>query len=211
MTCSWPFTSWRWHSHCRTPSYNGKRPNNLKLALQNSLAMMRRRRVERNPVLSKTNKKDFMNRNKNHFLICFPMKYWDFWVKSKSVLPLVVTSEITIFIFTVSKNGLFMNSVLKVLLKGLKCSILVRTYGEDINVPRWNCWRHLLCWRNAFSARDVRRTMDYHWLRNFFCADFLRFIALNTIWPHFLGTKECFYPILCPLNTLNKTKLTQNG
>ena len=46
-------------------------------------------------------------------------------MKSKSILPLVVTSEITIFIFTVSVNGLFMNSGLKVLPKGLKCSILV--------------------------------------------------------------------------------------
>ena len=27
-------------------------------------------------------------------------------------------------------------------------------------------------------------------------ADFLRFIALNAIWPHFLGTKLLFYPIL---------------
>ena len=70
------------------------------------------------------------------FLICFPMKYWDFSVKSKPILPLLVTSEITIFIFTVSKNGLFMNSWLKVLPEGLKCSILVRNYGEDINVPR---------------------------------------------------------------------------
>ena len=33
--------------------------------------------------------------------------------------------EITIFIFTVSKNGLFMNAGLKVLPNGLKCSILV--------------------------------------------------------------------------------------
>ena len=41
----------------------------------------------------------------------------------KSILRLVVTSEITIFIFTVSKNGLFMNSGLKVLPKGLKCSM----------------------------------------------------------------------------------------
>ena len=64
------------------------------------------------------------------FLICFPMKYWDFSVKSKSILPLVVTSEITILIFTVSKNGLFMNSGLKVLPKGLKYSILVWNYGE---------------------------------------------------------------------------------
>ena len=62
------------------------------------------------------------------------MKYWDFSVKSKSILLLVVTSEITIFIFTVSKNGLFMNSGLKVLPKGLKCSILVWNYGEDVDV-----------------------------------------------------------------------------
>ena len=74
----------------------------------------------------------------------------------KSILPLLVTSEITIFIFTVSKNGLFMNSGLKVLLKRLKCSI--------------------------------------------------RFIALNDIWSNFPGTKLRFHPILCPLNTLNKTK-----
>ena len=40
-------------------------------------------------------------------------------MKSKSILPLVVTSEITIFIFTVSKNGLFMNSGLS-LAKRLK-------------------------------------------------------------------------------------------
>ena len=46
-------------------------------------------------------------------------------MNSKSILPLVVTSEITIFIFTISKNGFFMNSRLKVLPKGLKCSILV--------------------------------------------------------------------------------------
>ena len=46
-------------------------------------------------------------------------------MKSKSILPLVVTSEITIFIFTVSQNGLFMNSGLKALPKGLKCTILV--------------------------------------------------------------------------------------
>ena len=45
----------------------------------------------------------------------------------------------------------------------------------------------------------------------FFCADFLHFIALNAIWPHFLGTNCVFYPILCPLNTLSKIKLTRNG
>ena len=65
------------------------------------------------------------------------MKHQDFSVKLKSVLPLVVTSEM-IFISTVSKNGLLMNSGLKFLPKGLKCSILVWNYGENVNVPRWN-------------------------------------------------------------------------
>ena len=46
-------------------------------------------------------------------------------MKSKSIIPLVVTGQIMIFIFTVSENGLFMTSELKVLPKGLKCSILV--------------------------------------------------------------------------------------
>ena len=53
-----------------------------------------------------------------NFLICFPMKYWDSSVKS--ILPLVVTCEITIFIFTGSKNGHIMNSGLKSLAKRFK-------------------------------------------------------------------------------------------
>ena len=67
----------------------------------------------------KKNESNGVKRNNNKidvFLICFPMK---------SILSLVVTSEITIFIFTVSKNGLFMNSGLNVLPKCLQCSILV--------------------------------------------------------------------------------------
>ena len=39
------------------------------------------------------------------------------------------------------------------------------------------------------------RQADYDWLWHFLCVDFLRFIALNAIWPHFLGIKLCFYPI----------------
>ena len=30
----------------------------------------------------------------------------------------------------------------------------------------------------------------------FFCADLMRFIALNAIWPRFLGAKLSFHPIL---------------
>ena len=62
------------------------------------------------------------------------------------------------FFFTVSKNELFMNSGLKVLPKSLKCSILVWNYGEDVSVPQWSRWCHLLRWRKAFSACDVRQT-----------------------------------------------------
>ena len=47
--------------------------------------------------------------------------------------------------------------------------------------------------------------------RYFFCADFLRFIALNAIWANCLGAKLRYHQILYPLNTLNKTKLTRNG
>ena len=85
----------------------------------------------------------------------------------------------------------------------------IRNWVTGINVPRENWWRHLLRWRNAFSARDIMRIITDCGI--FFCADFLRFIALNAIWPHFLGTKQCSYPILCPLNTLSKTKLTRTG
>ena len=79
---------------------------------------------------------------------------------------------------------LFMNSGLKVLPKRLKCSILVWNYSEDVNVLRWNRWRHLLRWHNAFFC--TRRQADYHWLRDFLCTDFLHFIDLNAILPHFL-------------------------
>ena len=50
------------------------------------------------------------------FLICFPMKCTDFSVKINSEN----NSENTIFIFTVCKNGLFMNPWLKVLPKSFK-------------------------------------------------------------------------------------------
>ena len=47
--------------------------------------------------------------------------------------------------------------------------------------------------------------------RHFVCNDFLRYIALNAIWTHSLGAKLHFYPILYPLNMLNKTNLMWNG
>ena len=90
--------------------------------------------------------------SRKQFLICFLMKYRDFSVK--------INSERTIFIFTVCP-------------KGLKCSILVWNYGEDVNILRSNLWRHLLRWCNAFSARDVRWTTTD-------CSIFLdRFLAFH--------------------------------
>ena len=141
------------------------------------------------------------------FLIWFPMKYWDFPVKSKSILPLVVTREITIFIFTVSKNRTFYEFWVKSLGKGLKCTILVWNYSEDINVPRWNRWRHLLRWPNAFSARDIRRTIT----AAFSLRRCLALYCFKCYLASFSRYKTMFYQILCPLNTLNKTKLTRNG
>ena len=45
------------------------------------------------------------------------------------------------------------------------------------------------------------------WLTGiFFCADFLRFIALNTIWANFRGGKLHFHPLVYTLSMLNKTK-----
>ena len=53
---------------------------------------------------------------KNRFLICFPMNHRDFSVKINGEN----NSGITNFIFTVCKNGVFMNSQLKVLPKRFK-------------------------------------------------------------------------------------------
>ena len=50
------------------------------------------------------------------FLMCFPMNYRDFSVKINGES----NSEITIFIFTDCKNGVYMNSRLKVLPRRFK-------------------------------------------------------------------------------------------
>ena len=130
------------------------------------------------------------------------MKYRDFSVK--------INSESTIFIFTVckKKQAFYEFSKKSLAQKGLKCSILVWNYGEYVNVLRSNWWRHLLRWRNAFSSRDVRWTITD-------CSIFLdRFLAFHRF-KCYLGSFSryitvFFYPILYPLNTLIKTKLTRS-
>ena len=101
-------------------------------------------------------------------------------------------NENTIFIFTVCKNGLFINSRLKdvprTLMYGDRTADVI--YYADVTL-----------FLHATSAG----------LCSIFCGYFLRFIALNAIWPHVLGAKLRFHPILYPLNSLNKTNWTRNG
>ena len=52
----------------------------------------------------------------------------------------------------------------------------------------------------TYSADVTLFLHDCHWLRHFFYADFLRFIALNAIWARVLGAKLRFNTILYPLN-----------
>ena len=137
------------------------------------------------------------------------MKYRDFLVKSKLIISLVQTMKIRPLDFHclgLLFSLLFYEFSATVLPKRFKSSIRVWNYAEDVKVQRSNRWRHLLCWRNGFSARNVRRTVTDCGI--FFCADFLRFVALNAIWAHFLldGTLR-FHPILYPPNTLNNTKI----
>ena len=48
-------------------------------------------------------KKSFLQREKSLFLICFPMDYGDFSVKSKVIISLFQTVKLSLSIFTVCK------------------------------------------------------------------------------------------------------------
>ena len=83
----------------------------------------------------------------------------------------------------------FINSRLKVLPKMFKCTILVWNYGDDVNVPQSNRWRHLLCGCNAFSAQltaasFLRRFLAFYcfkwYLDSFNCV----FYHYYTPWTH---------------------------
>ena len=52
----------------------------------------------------------FLDRNQ-HFLICFPMNYRDFSVKSKEVFSLFQTVKLRLSIFTVSKFVLHVSPI----------------------------------------------------------------------------------------------------
>ena len=105
----------------------------------------------------------------------FSMNDRDFSVKSKPIHNFIVlNNENTTLFGTTFFSSILLIRGLKVLPKRFKCNMLVWNYGDGVNVPLSNCWL-TLCWRNAFSARDVRLSLT----TVFFCADFLRFIALN--------------------------------
>ena len=80
-----------------------------------------------------------------------------------------------------------MKSRLNVLPKMFKCSIRVWNNGDDFNIPRSNRWRHLLCWRNAFSASDLGRTV--------------------TDFGIFLGRFFAFYCVKCHLGSFSRCKI----
>ena len=75
--------------------------------------------------------------NRNRLFLCFKKWNYNFWI-------------FTVLVFFVLLY--FMNSLLKVLPKRFKCSILVWNYGDDVNILWSNRWHLLLCWRNIFSA-----------------------------------------------------------
>ena len=141
-------------------------------------------------------------------LVCYPMKYWDF--SMISISPLVATSEDIIFIFTVCKKRIFYEFSAKLLAQKVENVVYLSEITE-----------RTLPFRDR--AADVTYCIDVMLFLHmtsgelsltavfFFWVDFLRFIALNAIWPHFRGAKLHFWTILYPLNTLNKIKLTQTG
>ena len=102
------------------------------------------------------------------------------------------SDDIFFFIFNVCKNGIFMNSGLEVLPKGLRCSIL-----SKITV-------RMLTFRDRTA--DVIYYADVTlFLRAFSLRRFLAFYCFKYYLASFSRYKTAFYPILFRLNTPNKT------
>ena len=105
---------------------------------------------------------------------------------------MITCDNITFVVFTVCENGILIHSGLKVLPKGLRCSILPKIKAKMLTIRDGTAYVTYCIDQTLFCTG---RQADYHWLWHFLCVDFLRFIALNAIWPHFLGIKLRFYPI----------------
>ena len=120
------------------------------------------------------------------------------------VITFITSDDITFVIFTVCENRFFMNSGFKVLPKGLWCSILSKIMARmlmfrDRTTDVTYCANVMLFLHAKSGRKSLTAAFSLHW-----------FLAY-AVWPHFLGKKPHFYPILCCLNMLNKTKLTRNG
>ena len=83
-----------------------------------------------------------------------------------------------------------MNSGLKVLPKGLRCSFLSKIMARMLKFR--NRTADVTFCADVIFFFCTRHQVDYHRLRHFLCADFLRLVALNAIWSHFLGTNCVF-------------------
>ena len=72
---------------------------------------------------------------------------------------IITCDDITFVIFTVCKNGIFMNSGLKVLPKGLRYSILSKITARMLTLRDRTADVTYCADVTLFSARDVRRTI----------------------------------------------------
>ena len=106
--------------------------------------------------------------DKGHFLMLFKYQIQGFLDEIETGNFTISNNEITTFGFSRCWTTSFLqiefliNSMSKSSLKGLwHSNVTCLKFCEDVNGPRSNPWRHLLHWRNYFSARDVRRTIVY--------------------------------------------------
>ena len=142
--------------------------------------------------------------SKLFFLTCFQMRYWDFSVKSKSILPMVATSEDTIFIFTVYKKELFQNS--RLTFSHAKKNNNNNNNKKKKKQQHWNAGYLSAITARTLTFRDQTLDVTYytdvtlflhampgcHWLCPFFVADLFCFNWLNVMWPHFLGANQYY-------------------
>ena len=156
----------------------------------------------------------YSNCHYNEFCLCIECRYreeWlyrDFSVKSKSIIPLVVTREIINLIFTVWKTGFFINSVSNARPKGLRCSIHVWNYVMVLKFRAWTTdityCTDLLPFLHAMSGgSSLTAAFSLHWL--------LSLYYLKCHLASFSRYRAAFFTQHYAPWTLNKTKLTQNG
>ena len=155
-----------------------------------------------------------IERSDTPFILRFPVKYRDFSVKSESIISLFSNSEIMTYGFSLFGTTFFLeiefptHSGSKTLPKGLSHSVFAWNYVKRLTfrvrtADVTYCTDVTLSLRTMSSRLSATSAFSFCWS--------MHYIALKFIWPHFLGTKLSFLPNIMPLNTLNKTRLLQNG